>query len=247
MSFSVITPVKNVGGEIFDTIKSVNSQIGVEVEHIIVNGESNDDLSILLAQDPNINSKVMCLGDQGIYDAFNKGLQVGNGQIISFLGSGDVFGSDTTLLAVENCFESDQIDAVYGNIILKFESGKMRFRRLWQAGEFSKLNLFFGWMPPHPTFFVKKKTFSTIGKFDTTLAISGDYDFVLRFFLNQEMKTKYLDQTLVLMRGGGASTKFGTNLFRKLSEDISVASRYYSLGFLTVFFKLVRKTAQFRI
>ena len=74
-------------------------------------------------------------GDQGIYDAFNKGLQLGNGNVISFLGSGDVFESDTTLLAVENCFKSDQTDAVYGNIILKYQSKKMRFRRLW--GRFS--------------------------------------------------------------------------------------------------------------
>ena len=236
MIFSVITPVKNVGGEIFDTIKSVNSQIGVEVEHIIVDGDENDDFSNLLARDFTINCRVVRPGDQGIYDAFNKGLQLGNGNVISFLGSGDVFESDTTLLAVENCFKSDQTDAVYGNIILKYQSKKMRFRRLWRAGEFSKLNLFFGWMPPHPAFFVKKKTFSTIGNFDTTLAISGDYDFILRFFLNQEMKTKYLNQTLVLMRGGGASTGFGMNLFRKLSEDIGVATRYYNFGVLTVFF-----------
>ena len=128
-------------------------------------------------------------GDQGIYDAFNKGLQLGNGNVISFLGSGDVFESDTTLLAVENCFKSDQTDAVYGNIILKYQSKKMRFRRLWRAGEFSKLNLFFGWMPPHPAFFVKKN-FSTIGNFDTTLAISGDYDFILRFFFEPRNENK---------------------------------------------------------
>ena len=99
MIFSVITPVKNVGGEIFDTIKSVNSQIGVEVEHIIVDGDENDDFSNLLARDFTINCRVVRPGDQGIYDAFNKGLQLGNGNVISFLGSGDVFESDTTLFS----------------------------------------------------------------------------------------------------------------------------------------------------
>ncbi|MDC0337016.1 glycosyltransferase [Alphaproteobacteria bacterium] len=244
MKFTVVTPVKNCGDEIFKTISSVRAQVNVDVEHLIIDGGQINP-SLWNRVDPSKNLRIVSSEDTGIYDAFNKGVSLANGGVIGFLGSGDRFADQTSLEALKNTFLETGSDAVYGDLAFVAMGQQNMIVRNWVSGEYSRLKLLFGWMPPHPSLYVRKDVFNEVGYFDDRLSISGDYDFIVRLFNKTTIRTSYVRKRIVLMVTGGISNRLGRNLLYKFMEDRKIAKNQHLLGFITVMSKISRKSHQF--
>jgi glycosyltransferase len=244
VKFTVVTPVKNCGDEIFKTISSVRAQVNVDVEHLIIDGGQINP-SLWNRVDPSKNLRIVSSEDTGIYDAFNKGVSLANGEFIGFLGSGDRFADQTSLEALKNTFLETGSDAVYGDLAFVAMGQQNMIVRKWVAGEYSRLKLLFGWMPPHPSLYVRKNVFNEVGYFDDGLSISGDYDFIVRLFNKTTIRTSYVKRRIVLMVTGGISNRLGRNLLYKFMEDRKIAKNQRLLGFITVMSKISRKSHQF--
>lgn len=215
MKISVITVSYNSAQTIEDTIKSVISQKGVSLEYIIVDGGSTDGTEQILENYRDHISILIRGKDKGIYDAMNKGVAAATSDIIAILNSDDFYTNAGVLKKVVDCFTMGDIDACFGDIdyvkrraVYKdleglTRGGKQVVRR-WKAGEFEAAKLSFGWIPPHPAFFVKKALYSKFGPYNTAFSIAADYEWMLRALL-KGIKTSYIPESLVCMRRGGHS------------------------------------------
>ena len=156
--------------------------------------------------------------DNGIYDALNKGIQMATGDVIGFVHSDDLLGSPDTIKKIAELFQSTGADGVYGNLV--FINNENKIVRTWLSKPFNRNNVKHGWMPPHPTLFLKKEVYQKHGLFNTSFKISGDYDFMLRIMLDKEIKLAYLPEVITRMKVGGASTGSTNDILRKKMEDI---------------------------
>lgn len=245
MKISVITACRNSEQTIEKTIQSVLSQDYPDIEYIIIDGASTDNTLKVIDKYKNQIDKLISEPDAGIYDALNKGIALARGEIIGFLHADDIYASENSLRIVADAFNSKKPDAVYGDLLYVKKENTQKIIRNWKAGSFSAKKIAKGWMPPHPTFLVRKKIYEQFGTFDIKFTIAADYDLVLRFLHKQKIKVHYIPQVLVKMRTGGESNKSLKNVIRKSKEDW-LAMRKNRLGGLhTLFFKNFRKLGQF--
>jgi len=236
---------------ISDMLLSVASQSHTDIEHIVIDGASNDGtLDILNRHRSNI-SVLISEPDDGIYDALNKGISCASGEIIGFLHSDDFFASEDVLTNVISIFESDpSVSAVYGDLDYVLASMPDKVVRSWRSSHFSSRLLKQGWMPPHPTIYVRKEWYDRIGQFDKRYSISADYLSILKLFSHPDFKAVYLREVMVKMRLGGISNRSFVTIFKKSVEDWN-ALRSCGFGILDAFYALLlknlRKVNQFFI
>ena len=245
MKVSIITATYNSASTVADTLESVKVQTYGNIEHIVVDGLSKDNTLELVHASLHV-SKVISEKDNGIYDAMNKGIALTNGDIIGILNSDDFYAHENVIQEVVEMFEKTGCDAVYGNLIFVHPDNPKKILRKWIAGGYN-LNLFLkGWMPPHPTFFVRKSVYNKLGNFNITLKSSADYELLLRFLYVHKIKVEYLHDVLVHMRSGGQSTKSFSNRIKAHKEDY-MAWRLNGLTpkWYTLMLKPVRKIKQF--
>lgn len=245
MKISIITCVLNSSRTISDSIKSVQSQIYKDIEHLIIDGGSTDDTLKIVRKYKNKDLSLFSSKDKGIYYAINKGINLSSGNIIGILHSDDFYNNVNVISDVVKTFQNTNADLVYGD--LEYISKKVPFKRIrnWIAGEFKEKNLKKGWMPPHPTVFIKKKIFTKIGLYNTSYKISSDYDFLIRALNNKSIKKKYVKKILVKMRIGGKSNRSIKNIINKSFEDLIIIKKNRIGGFLTLFNKNYSKLTQF--
>ena len=181
--------------------------------------------------------------DNGIYDALNKAVGRASGEWIGLLHSDDQYPNAEVLKLVWEA--SVGKDAIYGDLQYVQATDVSKVLRYWKSGAFAPSLLHKGWMPPHPTLFLRKAIYERIGEFDTQFKIAADYDFILRVFQIPNLKIHYVPQVLMLMRQGGASSKV-SNLVAKSKEDMRVL-RKNGLQFpiVVLLSKVVGKIGQF--
>jgi glycosyltransferase involved in cell wall biosynthesis len=222
MKVSIVTAVFNREDVISDAIRSVNAQrCDFAIEHVIIDGGSTDGtLAAIHSMGPR-NPIIVSEPDGGIYEALNKGLRAATGDIIGLLHSDDVFADDRVLADVLACFRDDTVDLVYGDLVYVDQRDLSRVIRHWKAGTPGSGSLQLGWMPPHPTVFVRSDVYRRLGAFNQQLRIAADYELMLRMFLSGAVKHRYIDRVLVRMRAGGASNRSIRQIIRKSREDVS--------------------------
>lgn len=219
MKISIITATWNSESTIADTLDSLASQTYGTTEFIIVDGASKDKtLSIVNSRNGLIN-QIISEPDKGIYDALNKGIQAATGDVIGFLHSDDIFASPETLIQVASVFSDESIDAVYGDLDYVSKENTSNIIRHWHSGDFVKSKIKSGWMPPHPTFYMRRKHYLNLGGFDLSYRIAADYESILRYLWKTDMKVAYIPEVLVKMRIGGESNRSLKNIIRKSKED----------------------------
>jgi len=233
MKISIITAVYNRVDYISDAIKSINMQIFSALEHVIIDGASDDGTSEIVENMRNASMIVVREPDSGIYDALNKGIGTATGDIIGLLHSDDMFGDAATVSRVAAMFQSSDVDGVYGDLEYVAKDDPSRVIRYWQAGEYTPELLRCGWMPPHPTLFLRREVFERYGVYDTSFRIAADYDAMLRWLTRGNLKLAYLPRVLVKMRVGGESNRSIGRILRKTSEDYR-ALRNNGVGGLSV-------------
>jgi len=212
---SIITISYNSVNTISDTLKSIESQTMQEFEHIIVDGGSTDGTLEIIKNYSRVD-KVISEPDNGIYDAFNKGINNSTGDIIGFLNSDDVFYDQNSLKIINDSFD-ENIDCVFGDLIYKDSYGKIK--RVWKGSPFKKGAFKRSWMPAHPTFYCKKEIYRKYELYNDSYIIAGDFELMLRFFEKYNIKSNYIPKTLVSMRTGGISNQSIKNKFRIVSEE----------------------------
>lgn len=206
MKISVVTVCFNSADTIQGTIRSVLSQTYPEVEHIVVDGASTDGTLEVIARYRDRLAKVVSEPDGGIYDAMNKGIELASGEVIGFLNADDVYADDEVLTRVAGCIEGEGLDALYGDVgFFRSASPEVTVRR-YRSVRFRPDRIAWGWMPAHPTLFVRRAVFERYGNFRTDYRIAGDFEFVARVFHENALCYRYLPEVLVRMRIGGVST-----------------------------------------
>ena len=250
LKISIITATWNSVLTLENTLESINSQSYINREHIVVDGCSTDGTLELLSKYSSKITKIISEKDSGIYDALNKGINHSTGDIIGFLHADDIYAHQDVLQRIAASFSDNSICAVYGDLeYVSYNNPSIIIRR-WKSRKFNKKDLSMGWMPPHPTLYVRKDWYQKIDGFDHRLKISADYLSILTLFQMNDFKTVYLPHVLVKMRLGGASNKSVTALITKSREDWR-ALRSSGFGFfssiLALFVKNSSKISQFFI
>jgi len=241
---SVITVCLNSEATIRHTIASVNQQTYESVEHVFIDGASSDRTLSIIQKTSKSEKIVYSAPDKGIYHALNKGINLATGDVIGLLHADDFYASPLVLEEIAGCFSAG-VSGVYGDLQYVGKKNPDRVIRHWQAGSFSQDKLRRGWMPPHPTLFIRRDWYDEIGGFDTSYRIAADYLSVLKLFTHHEFKAVYLNKVLVKMRVGGASNRSIGNVVLKSREDLRALRSQGVGGFYILILKNLRKLGQF--
>ena len=230
MKVSIITCTYNSAKTVADTIRSVNAQTYPNIEHIIVDGLSKDNTLEIVKQYAGERQIIKCEKDNGIYDAFNKGIRMATGDIIGVLNSDDFFTSDNIIEQVVNAFNKENIDAVYGDIHFVNTDNLNRCVRYYSSQNFRPWMMRMGFMFAHPSFYVKREYYEKLGLYKTDYKIAADFELLLRFVVKNKIKCKYLPLDFVTMRTGGASTEGikSKNIINKECLRACKENNYYS-------------------
>ena len=209
MRISIITATFNSKKTIEECISTVNTQSYQNIEHIIIDGASNDNtLEIVRRISP--HSRIVSESDRGIYDAMNKGIGLAGGDVIGILNADDFYASPRVLEKVARVFEDPAVMSCYGDLeyISKGAGGaESKVIRYWKAGRSTPVSWRWGWMAPHPTFFVRRSVYEQFGLFSLELGSAADYELMLRLLVKERITSAYIPEVLVRMRCGGASNR----------------------------------------
>jgi len=245
IKISIITPVFNEERTIRDCLESVKKQ-SHDSEHIITDGGSTDGTLEIIEGFQNIVARVISEPDRGAYDAINKGIALATGDIIGTLNGNDFFANNDVLEKVSKMFADTQVDSCYGDVNYVDAQNTRRVVRSWRSGGYDRKTFYWGWMPPHPTFFVRKTVYEKYGKFNIDFGSAADYELMLRFLLKFKISTAYIPEVLVNMRVGGISN---ATIKNRLKANIMDRKAWRINGLRpypwTLFLKPLRKLSQF--
>lgn len=245
MKISIITAVRNRVDCVAYAIRSVQNQTHAEIEHIVVDGASTDGTLDVLQRHLDSRAILVSEPDHGIYDALNKGLNLTTGEVLGIMHSDDFYADETVLARVAGAFLDPDIDAVYGDLEYVAKEDVGRVVRYWRAGPYDTRRLAWGWMPPHPTLFLRRGVVERWGGFDTRFRIAADYEAVLRYFGQGKIRPHYIPHVLVKMRLGGASNRSLAQILRKSHEDYIALRRNRVGGMGALLWKNLSKLEQF--
>lgn len=219
---SIITASFNSEDTIALTIRSVLRQTYTDYEYIIIDGGSTDstlEIARSCMDEFGDRLSIVSQADKGIYDAMNKGIARATGDVVGFLNSDDFFTTDTVLEKIAEAFEDDRLDAVYGDIHFTDDTCK-KVLRYYSSRNFRPWLLRYGFMPAHPSFYLRKKFYDRYGNFRLNYQIAADYEMMVRLFCKVGINAKYLDMDFVTMKMGGISTQNFRNKLIIIREDI---------------------------
>ncbi len=247
LKISILTVCYNSGFTIKDAIESVIAQDYPNIEYIIVDGGSKDDTKSIIDSYSQHISKYVSEPDGGIYDAMNKAIKMATGDVIGLLNSDDFYHHTQVISDIANCFDSrGETDIVYGNISYVSQKDTDKIIRTVKSKQY--YNTFFedGEIVPHPTFFVRSKVYGALGDYNLSFKFAADYEYTLRALKIHQFKAYYLDQFLVKMRMGGATTQNMVSIF-KVNQEIVRAFKINKLK-VGIFFltkRIYKKLSQF--
>lgn len=245
VKISVVTAVLNRSRTIVQTISSVEDQTYGNVEHVIQDGQSTDGTLDEIRSHMNDRVVLVSEPDNGIYDGINKGIARATGDIIGLLHSDDFFGGSDSLEKVAAAFERKGVDGVYGDLQYVSASDPSRVIRYWHSGEYHRRKLLRGWMPPHPTLYLRREVFEKWGAYDDSYRIAADYDAILRWLHGGRISLAYIPEVLVSMRVGGDSNRSLSHIVLKSREDYRAIKSNGIGGMGTLFLKNASKVRQF--
>lgn len=216
---SIITVAYNAEAFIEDTIRSVINQTYDNIEYIIIDGMSTDKTLVICNT---YKANIDCLisePDNGLYDAMNKGVMAATGDIVGILNADDFYNSDDVVAKVANVFKDEKIDCSYGDLVYVDPINTDKVVRKWVSGKYQENAFKKGWMPPHPTFFLRKRVYQQYGSYNLNLKSAADYELMLRMMHKHKIKPAYINDVLIRMRTGGVSNASFKNRLKANQED----------------------------
>lgn len=244
MKFSILTAVWNRAATLPDALQSLDTQTYDNYEHVVQDGGSSDGTLELLNARNDSRMRLVSETDRGIYDALNRATERATGDVVGLLHSDDFFAHAEVLTRVARVFEETGADAVYGDLEYVSARDSSKVMRHWVSGPYSPEKLKRGWMPPHPSLFIKRDVITRWGAYDDSFRISADYDSILRYFSQGRISAAYLPEVLTKMRLGGASNGSVRRILKKSTEDYKAIRRNQVGGAPTLIMKNARKVPQ---
>lgn len=218
MKISIVTVSYNAADTIKDTIESVLSQQNIDLEYVIIDGGSTDEtISIIESYGDKIHY-FKSEPDNGIYDGMNKGVAATTGDIVGILNADDFYLDENVLSKIVKQFHPE-IQACYADLVYVDQFDTDKITRTWESGNYTKDAFKKGWMPPHPTFFVRKEVYEKYGSYSLELRSAADYELMLRVLHKHDISVAYLNEVIVKMRTGGASNSSFKNRLKANKED----------------------------
>lgn len=245
MKISVVTAVYNRRATIAHALESVAAQTHAHVEHVIQDGGSTDGTLDIIADTSDAQAALISEKDHGIYDAINRGIRRASGDVVGLMHSDDFFANSHVLSRVAEVFLDPEIDGVYGDLDYVSATDPTLIIRRWRSGAYRPEKVTKGWMPPHPTLYLRRNVFEEHGLYDTSFNIAADYDAMLRYFTKGQIKLAYIPDVMVKMRVGGESNKSLRKILQKSREDYRAIRRNEVGGLGTLALKNLSKVRQF--
>ena len=216
MKVSIVTVVYNnpMVGEALDSILAQRLEPGDELELVVIDGGSTDATLSVLEKYRDRVAVLVSERDGGIYDGMNKGLSRATGDIIGTLNSDDLYFDEGSLAAVLAAFRAEDPEAVYGDLVYVQRETPSKVVRYWKSRPYKDGLFEQGWMPPHPTFFVKREVYARHGLFDLEFRLASDFELMMRFMAKARIRTAHIPKVLVRMRMGGATNKSLRNILK---------------------------------
>lgn len=244
MKISIITIAYNSEETIEDTIVSVINQSYKNIEYIIIDGGSTDGTLSIIEKYKDKITIVVSEPDKGIYDAMNKGVENATGELVGILNSDDFYANNDVISNIaKNIGENDSI---YADLVYVDRENPEKIIRYWKSGNYKPNAFIKGWMPPHPTFFLKKSIYNKFGNYNLTLKSAADYELMLRMIHKEKISITYFPEVITKMRVGGQSNASLNNRLKANKED-RMAWQINNLTpeFYSLYLKPLRKITQF--
>jgi glycosyltransferase involved in cell wall biosynthesis len=244
--FSIITVVRNAAGTVDDALDSIAAQTWTDREHVVVDGASSDGTLAILERRRADLAVLVSERDAGLYHAMNKGLALASGEFVAFLNADDVYANERVLDTVARTLRQSGADVVWGDLVYTREDDLGRVVRYWPSEPYREGYLEQGWMPPHPTMFVRRSVLAAIGGFDTHFRYHSDFEMVVRLFRYPGLRSTHVPEILVRMRAGGHTNRSWRNILRGNRESSEIRRRHH-LGSAARFFarKLLWRVPQY--
>ena len=247
MKISIITVAYNAHATIKDAITSVLGQTYKDIEYIIIDGGSTDSTMDIVNEYKDKISKIVSEPDKGLYDGMNKGIKLATGDVIGFLNSDDVYTNNFVIEKVVNKLNETKSDLCYSDLVYVDKYNLDKVIRYWKSGTYKEGSFKNGWMPPHPTAYIKKWVYDKYGGFDITLPMASDFEILFRFMDKYKIKSSYIPSVLVKMRLGGVSNK---SIFNVIKQNLVIMDvlRKGKIKISPFFLcsKMIEKLKQFR-
>lgn len=245
MKISIITVVYNNAHVIKSAIDSVLSQTYLNIEYIIVDGKSTDGTIDIINSYGDKIAKFISEPDNGIYDAMNKGLKLATGDVVGILNSDDMYMSQDVIKQVVNVFETNQVQSMFADLVYVRPENLEKAVRYYDSSYFAPTKFAYGWMPAHPTFFVKKEAYEKYGYFKTDYKIAADYELLARFLSKYTISYFYLQLPIVKMRTGGVSTTWKSLYINSIEQLRACRENNIRTSIWKICFKYPRKIMGF--
>lgn len=244
MKVSIITSCFNREKTIRDSIESVLGQDYPDIEYIVVDGASTDSSVRIINEYKDRLALFISEPDKGMYEGINKGVRRATGDLIGLLHSDDILYAPDTISRLVKRFEETKADLVYGNGLFVDYNHLDKVIRRWISGPYSRNKVKWGWLPLHPTVYIRRDRFKELGYYDESYQIAADSDFLVRYLYQNRLKVSYLDEYIVRMRMGGVSTSFDKTI-QKWKEDFRMYKDHGLNPFRSLPLKILSKVPQF--
>jgi glycosyltransferase involved in cell wall biosynthesis len=205
MRVSIITAVLNGAATIGRTLDSIAEQDYADLEHIVADGDSKDATLEMVRASRAGAARIISGSDSGVYAAFNKGLRAATGDVIAFLNAGDCYESATAVSRMVLALKTFAVEAAFADVLIVDPERRFRIIRRYSSKKFSPRAMTYGFMPAHPTLFLRREVYAAAGEYDPEFRIAGDFEFCLRAFVLRKTSYRYVPETLVRMPSGGLS------------------------------------------
>ena len=246
MKVSIITVTLNSERYLSECIESVRRQNYKDIEHIIIDGKSTDGTIKIIEENSRHISYWISEPDRGMYDAINKGMEIATGDIIGILNSDDMFASADSVRSIVDCFETTNTDSVYGNLVYVDPLNTRKVVRYWKGVSFNRSRFRYGWMPAHPTFYIRRELIERYGSYENHYYTAADYEFMARYLYLHKVSSQYIDTMLVKMRTGGISNGNFKSRFRANRRDyLAMRKNKIPFSFIVSILKPLQKLPQY--
>ncbi len=226
VKISIVTVAKNAEATIADTLRSVADQCHKAVEHILIDGASTDRTMDIVEREGAHLAQVVSEPDQGLYDAMNKGIALAKGQVVGTLNADDVYAHKNVLAKVATNFAQPDLQACFSDLVYVQRKDPARVVRYWKSQPFEPGLFARGWIPAHPTFFVRRDVYQELGGFDLRYRLQSDFELTMRFLEVHRIKSVYVPEVWVCMRMGGATNNSLINLYKGNMESFRACRRH---------------------
>ena len=246
LKISIITVTYNSERYLEECIRSVVNQTHPDIEHIIVDGGSTDRTLNIIQDHRGHLAQWISEKDEGMYDALNKGMAMATGDVIGILNSDDIFASRDVVASIVENFTAHRVDSIYGDLVYVHPENTQHVMRIWKGFNYKRSKFAYGWMPAHPTFYIRRELVKKLGGYETHYFTASDFEFMARYLYKNRISSHYIPKFLVKMRAGGQSNNSIKSRLRANRRDYLAMKRNgFKFPLISSVLKPLRKLPQY--